>query len=370
MKNSLKKALSLVALGAVAVSAASMSAFAEGEEASRFSADGGFSAEQIAGSAIKPTITATQELLTIETAKSNPQRKIELTVTGASAKYAATGFHIYYDERLSIETDPFGDAKVSRGPAAEYLTTKTPDVDPTAPKGMKGIFVCSSADKDRGLDGVVWLFNVTLPSDVAEGDVFPIDVLYKSNKTNEDLFVNVSKDEEGRLMQAYTFTQGIYNPTYNNNFKADKADVDKCEALANIKGEYDGYIAIADGEKPTEAPTDEPTEPPTKAPSEAPTEPPTKAPTTEAPTNAPTEPSTNAPTQGSTEAATNVTTQKATQAGISGSKTTSKKDNGGKTTTTGKKNDSPKTGVAGVGVAVAGLAVALGTAFVLRKKED
>ncbi len=39
-------------------------------------------------------------------------------------------------------------------------------------------------------------------------------------------------------------------------------------------------------------------------------------------------------------------------------------------TTTGKKGDSPKTGVAGVGVAAAGLAVAIGTAFVLRKKED
>ncbi|MBR3759374.1 MAG: NPXTG-anchored protein [Ruminococcus sp.] len=38
--------------------------------------------------------------------------------------------------------------------------------------------------------------------------------------------------------------------------------------------------------------------------------------------------------------------------------------------TTTKKQDPPKTGVAGVGIATAGLAVAIGTAFVLRKKED
>ena len=35
-----------------------------------------------------------------------------------------------------------------------------------------------------------------------------------------------------------------------------------------------------------------------------------------------------------------------------------------------KTTDSPKTGVTGVGVAVAGLAVAVGTAFALKKKED
>ena len=41
-----------------------------------------------------------------------------------------------------------------------------------------------------------------------------------------------------------------------------------------------------------------------------------------------------------------------------------------KTTTTASKANSPQTGVAGAGVAVAGLAIAVGTAFALRKKED
>ena len=246
MKNSLKKALSIVALGAVAVSAASMNAFAEGDEESRFSADGGFSAAQIANSAVKPTITATKEVIKLTDAKT---RTVEITATGASGKYAATGFHIYYDARLEIETNPFGGIRVSKGDAAEYLTTKNPDADPTAPEGMKGIFVCSAADADMGLDGVVWKFNVTLPADAAEGDVYPIDILYKSNQTNEDLFVNVAKDEAGRLMQAYTFTQGIYCPQ-NPSFTSDAqllADAEECPALLNINAEYDGYIAIACG---------------------------------------------------------------------------------------------------------------------------
>ena len=41
-----------------------------------------------------------------------------------------------------------------------------------------------------------------------------------------------------------------------------------------------------------------------------------------------------------------------------------------KVSTTANKQNSPDTGVPGAGIAVAGLAVAIGTAFVLRKKED
>ncbi len=351
MKNSLKRAFSLVALGAVAVSAASMNAFAESEDA-RFSADGKFSAAEIDASEVKPTITVTQEVISLEEAKATPSRHIQVSVTGANAKYAATGFHIYYDKRLDVELDPFGGPAAETGAGAKYLTTKTPDADPTAADfDMKGFFVCSAADANKGLDGVVWEFNLMLPADAAEGDVFPIDILYRSNKTNEDLFTNVSKDTAGRLMQAYTFTRGIYSPEYNPNFKASDEDIAKCAALADINTGHDGYIAIADGEKPTDPPTEPPTDPPT--------EPPTTVVSTVVST-APTTETTAEVTNASTTTTKKVTTAKKTTA----KKTTAKK------TTTGKKDDSPKTGVAGVGVAVAGLAVALGTAFVLRKKED
>lgn len=354
MKNSLKKALSLVALGAVAVSAASMNAFAEGEEnPNRFVADGGFTAAQIADSAIKPAITATQKVISLDDAKN--MQTVEIMVSGASAKYAATGVHVYFDERLDVEKNPFGAAEVTYGAAANYLDSKKIKDDPTAPDGMQGIFVCTAAEADTGLDGLWFSFNVTLPADAKEGDVFPIDILYKSNATNEDLFVNVTKDEAGRLMQAYTFTKGIYSPDFNPTFKASAEDIEKCSALADINAGYDGYIAIAGGEEPTEPPTDPPTEPPTD-------------PATEPPTDPSTEPSTVVSSQVSTAASTNAGTNVSTSS-VTTKKTTTAKKTTAKTTT-GKKDDSPKTGVAGVGVAVAGLAVALGTAFVLRKKED
>lgn len=347
MKNSLKRAASLIALGAVAASACSLNALAAG----KFSPDGGFSADEIANSAVKPTLTATQKVITLEEASKT--QVIEITVAGADAKYASTGMHIYYDKGLQIEENRFGKPVAGLGAAGEYLTTKTPDVDPTAAEfGMEGIFVTTAGEEDYGLDGVLITMNVTIENPVA-GAVYPIDIIYRSNETNEDLFVNKAVDKAGKLMQAYTWTKGIFNKETNNNFKASAEDIAKCAGLANIAGDMDGYIAIA-GEAPTEpATTEAPTEPPTTV---APTEPATtEATTTVTTTEVVTEAST---TEASTTAAT--TTTKAT---TTAKKTTTKK-------TTAKKDDSPKTGVAGAGVAVAGLAVALGTAFVLRKKED
>ena len=70
-----------------------------------------------------------------------------------------------------------------------------------------------------------------------------------------------------------------------------------------------------------------------------------------------------------TEPDTEPDTQADTQADTTGAATTTS-GAGSTTTTTAKATDAPPTGVAGVGVAAAGLALAVGTAFVLRKKED
>ena len=339
MKNSFKRAASLIALGAVAASACSLNAFAEG---SKFSPDGGFTQEQIAASSVKPALTATQKVITLEEA-ANAQT-IEISVANAGGKYASTGIHIYYDKRLEVGKNVIGLPDVKKGAAAEYLTSKNPDIDPTAADfDMEGIFVTTAGEQDYGLDGVLFTLNVTIENPEA-GAVYPIDIIYRSNATNEDLFVNKAVDEAGKLMQAYTWTQGIYNKDYNNKFEAKAEDIAKCPALADIAKDMDGYIAIAGGEAPTEAPT---------------TEAPTEAPTTEAPTEAPTTESTTGST---TDVTTDTSTTTTTTTTTSAPKTT--------VSTTAKKDDSPKTGVAGAGVAVAGLAVALGTAFVLRKKED
>ena len=358
MKNSLKRAASLIALGAVAASACSLNAFAEG---SKFSPDGGFSADEIANSAVQPKLTATQKVITLDEASKT--QTIVISVSGADAKYASTGMHIYYDKRLEVEKNRFDKPVAGLGAAGEYLTTKTPDVDPTAADfDMEGIFVTTAGENDYGLDGELITINVTIEKPEA-GAVYPIDIIYRSNATNEDLFVNKAVDQAGKLMQAYTWTQGIYNTEFNNNFKADADDVKLCPALANIAGNMDGYIAIAGGEQPTDPPVD-PTEPPTEPPTTPPTTPPTEPPTETATSAA----STFVTTETTVASTVDTTASTSADATTTAKKTTAKKTTAKKTTA--KKDDSPKTGVAGAGVAVAGLAVALGTAFVLRKKED
>ena len=75
-------------------------------------------------------------------------------------------------------------------------------------------------------------------------------------------------------------------------------------------------------------------------------------------------------TSTSTSTSTSTTTTTTTTAPKSSATTTKATTTTKKVSTTAKASDSPKTGVPGAGIAVAGLAVAIGTAFVLRKKED
>lgn len=356
MKNSLKRAASIIALGVVATSACSLNAFAEG---SKFSADGGYSADQISASAVKPVITASKKVITLDEAKNAQQ--IDITVSGADGKYCSTGMHIYYDSRLEIALNRANRPDVKIGEAGEMLVSKPADIDPTAADyKMEGFFVTTAGDDNLGFDGTLWTFNVNLPADAKEGDVYPIDIVYRSNATNEDLFVNKEVNAEGKLMQAYAWTQGIYNADFNNNFKADAADIAKCAGLADISKSADGYIAIA-GAPPVTTTTTVPVTTTTTAPVTTTTTAPVTTTTSAIVTT------TTAPVVTTTDSSV-VTSTSTTEKTTTTKKTTTKKTTTKKTTA--KKDDSPKTGVAGVGVAVAGLAVALGTAFVLRKKED
>ena len=359
MKNSLKRAASLIALGVVATSACSLNAFAEGD--SKFSADGGYSATEIGASTVKPTITASKKVITLAEAKDAQQ--IDITVSGADGKYCSTGMHVYYDSRLEIALNRANRPDVKIGEAGEMLVSKPADIDPTAADyKMEGFFVTTAGDDNLGFDGTLWTFNVNLPADAKEGDVYPIDIVYRSNATNEDLFVNKEVNAEGKLMQAYAWTQGIYNADFNNNFKADAADIAKCAGLADISKSADGYIAIA---APPVTTTTPPVTTTTTPPVTTTTTPPVTTTTIAIVTT------TTAPVVTTTDSSvvTSTTTDKVTtEKATTTKKTTAKKTTAKKTTA--KKDDSPKTGVAGVGVAVAGLAVALGTAFVLRKKED
>ena len=368
MKNSLKRAFSAVALTAVAASASSMSAFATG-----------YAGEGNADAAVtKPTITLDKIVLTADEAPGK-EVKVNLHVEGAQLAYASTGFHVYYDSRLTLGVDEvFGAVMIKTGPAIQRLSPSNPKSDPSASQqGMSGYFVATGSETDYGINGDMWEFTFYLPDDAAAGDVYPLDIIYKSTPNAKDLFMNKAEDEDGNNMQAYAFTRGIYSSD-NPTFAADAADVAKVPALANINNTYDGYIAVEAGEITTTTP---PTTTTTAPPTTTTTAPPTTT-TTAPPTTTTTAPPTTTTTGSTTTTTTGSTTTTTTGSGTTtttrpgtttttrpGTTTTAKPG----TTTTTKKNgttESPKTGVAGVGVAAAGLAIALGTAFVLRKKED
>ena len=325
-KNSFKRVASALAIAAVAASASSMAAFADEYN--------GFDMADINGSEIKPTVfisvDGTQGGKVFDTDIAGKTVECTLNVTGAANKYASTGFHVFFDKRVKLNMDgEYPD--VTQGAAIGKISPGEPVIDDTD-ANMNGFFAATAGSSNRGNDGVMWTFNLVVPADAKAGDVFPIDIVYKSSKNAEDLFVNTEVDKAGNLMQAYVFTKGIYNPKENNNFAASAEDVAKCAALADISKSADAYIAIAGGTTTTEETTTTTTE--------------TTTTTTESTTT--------------TEETTTTTTETTT--------TTTESTTTSATSTT--KN--PKTGVSGTGagLAVAGLAVAVATAFVLRKKED
>ncbi|MBR3665723.1 MAG: NPXTG-anchored protein [Ruminococcus sp.] len=282
-KNIFKSAIAALAVSALAVSASAVSAFA-GPAAGQAYDPGSL---DVNSSTVKPTLTLDQKSIDIS-AIGTPVT-INLTVAGAEGKYAPTGLHIQYDSRLTLvkrdgEFAEKGAAGKQLGYTEEYDTANS-------------FFVTTMADDNKGRDGVLWIMDFQVPSDAKVGDKYPIEIAYQSRKNNEDLFTNVKKDNEGLLMQAWTFMNGIEQ----------------------------GYIAIAGTTTTT----------------------------------------TTSGTTSTTAAAGSTTTSTSGSA-----KTTAKATTTKKATTTTKKGDSPKTGVAGAGVAAAGLAVAVATAFALRKKED
>lgn len=330
-KNSLKKAMSALAVAAVAASASSVAALAadypDGQKTDLTNYG------TAANATVKPVLTISvdgkgNEVVYDDAADiAGKTITCSLDVSGAAGKYASTGLHVFFDSRLELVPNAKG-AVATKGAAIEDIMTSKPKADPTAPEGFSGFFVATAGEADDGQDGTMWTFDLKVPADAKKGDVFPIDIIYR-NESAEDIFINKAVDETGCNMQAYTFVSGIYNSA--RPFAASSANAAKVAALANIDTTMDAYIAIAD-EVATET-------------------------TSEAPAT-------------TTSEAASTTTAKAGSTTAKAGSTTTKAGSTTKASTTTKKADAPKTGVAGCGVAVAGLAVALGTAFVLRKKED
>ena len=154
---------------------------------------------------VKPTLTISNETISLAEAKANPTRDVTITVKGAADKYASTGLHIQYDSRLTVVTKSVAGKTIyaNLGNAGEYLFQEQQGY------GDNGFFLATAASDDVGQDGILWKFQLTLPENVKSGDTFPIEIAYYSRPTAEDLFTNCDKDEQGQLMQAYVFTRGI-----------------------------------------------------------------------------------------------------------------------------------------------------------------
>ena len=187
-KNMMKSAFAALALSAVAVSATSVSAFA----VTGYTSNG-----TGANSEVKPTVTISHETISLDEAKANPKRTVKISVSGAAGKYAPTGLHIDYDQRLTLKNNDDGDPATLQQSALKISECVT--------DGTHGLFLTTGAKSDAGKDGDLWTFDVELPSDVKAGDKFPITFWYKA----KDLFTNVSDDANGKAMQDYVFTSGL-----------------------------------------------------------------------------------------------------------------------------------------------------------------
>ena len=123
---------------------------------------------------------------------------VNLNVSGADYKYSSVGFHVYYDTRLTVgnvtQPEEGGSSKLS--------------FDKSSQEAGK-YFMYTMATANVGQDGVFASMNFTLPDDAKAGDLYPIGINYTAAYV--DGFSDVPRTEQGKLMNAYVFSQGIEN---------------------------------------------------------------------------------------------------------------------------------------------------------------
>lgn len=156
-------------------------------------ADGDFTAEKIADSAVKPTLSASKITLSESEARGQTVT-ISIEVSGVGRQWCSSGIHLFYDERLTPDMDD-----VSWGSAIDRFYNYM------VKAGSNCIFFTTSGYGDDGEDGTIISYKFMLPDDAAAGDIFDLDLRYVAG----DLFTNHANDETGKLMQAYLFTQGM-----------------------------------------------------------------------------------------------------------------------------------------------------------------
>ena len=195
MKKMFKKFVSLSVAAVMLASATALQAFAgaaKGDEYDLGDLD-------VSTATVKPSIHITQQIISYAEYKANPVRTIDVTIKGADGKYDNAGFTVKVDEKLKLVKDEDGYIAL----AGQALSRSMFEAFPEGDNGFR-VLIASAGEKNK--DGVMFTFQVELPGDIEVFKKYPIEIYYNKDT---DLFTNALMDEEGKLMEAWTFTQGI-----------------------------------------------------------------------------------------------------------------------------------------------------------------
>lgn len=212
-----------------------------------YTANDGQTAGEIEAAEVKPYASLSK--IVIPSSYAGTTQNVTLSLKGADKKWASASISVYYDKRLQLVKDVSGVPSFSKGAASQFLSAmlvKEDNDSEVLGNDWGGLTVTGTSTSNNGLDGDVVTIEFKVPENAMPGDVFPFDIAYKSTPNGHSMFTNTDNDEEGKLMQAYLFTKGIYDPVYNSNFSASGEDIARVPALANINSGFDGYIAIED----------------------------------------------------------------------------------------------------------------------------
>ena len=180
-----------------------------------------FTQDQINSSDVKPILSMSEIDIPADKLSENRTVNISLSVSGASKKYSTAEVWTIFDDRLVINRAADGKPAAVKGPAAKYLNTAFGITDYYNKQERRlikqnGVRFIAACGNDYGLDGVLYTVQVTLPENAAAGDVYPLDIVYMDSDITGNPYVfssftNISNSEDGQLMEAWTFQNGLHS---------------------------------------------------------------------------------------------------------------------------------------------------------------
>ena len=149
-------------------------------------------------SAVKPEITIDKVEKDASDAAGR-QVKVNINLSGADLHYASAGFHLIYDDRLTLDN--------LKQPSDFYdsLIFSHGSID----KGNE--FIGITDYENDSPDGILATATFTLPEDAESGDLYPIGIQYCEDERTFDCFGGVVNNAESQLMNSALFTNGISN---------------------------------------------------------------------------------------------------------------------------------------------------------------